>query len=630
MPHPNRDRHLHRLRVESNHEVERDERVFSNCETCSTELNDDVTTRTNDNGDEHCEDCYCENYSQCNSCGEELHNDDALSVNNSREHVCEGCYDEHYGTCERCEYATEYDHLVYNDTYGGDLCHSCNDEYEDEHSSTRFPDWSVMDNDYVNSCRDFVNPRNSGYNMSQTTGKVVKQVFDVEPRVRQEFKDSFTLIKSSRYQGVEIEFNTNYSVSRDEIYHRLNAMLMTSRTSRFRKNDWHDYTERSLFIANDGSVTSAEHEHGAEIVMSPRRGDVLYRDLEVVNKSMKQDFDAYISSRCGYHLHIDTRDYDWYHFAVLLAMTKLIEPHIFSWLPSSRRTSRWCHPVSQNWQSFKNICDRETFVEFYYDGDSYRDDKYHDKRYCGLNLHSHFQANQGTELRYHSGTLNPDKMLHWSIVWSQIIDTCYQIGNDLHYNRDPRDDYWFGKTDFIKSLSDVVCKETRVKINDTLSLIRGLDSTQDILEAQRKTSQLIRREIGLKPNSWTLDGKAVEYDFNRLTSLVGVATGYGNHNRPTMTANCLFDLFNIPDKTRIFYRNWLADRMSSNYYADPHHVEKCFTKTTRFVEYNKNLRQFNNVSWMKHRIPLTERLNEIYSDVRYRLQPSLVSEYIDT
>ncbi len=183
MPHPN-DRRLHRLRVEHNHQVERDERVFSNCEACETELNDDVETRTNNNGDEHCEDCYHEHYTDCTSCGDEVHNDDALSVNQGRGSVCEGCYDEHYGTCERCEYTTEYDNLIFSDEYGGDLCHSCHDEYENESSSTRFPDWSVMDNDYVNSCGDFVNQRNSGYNMSQTTGKVVKQVFDVEPRVR--------------------------------------------------------------------------------------------------------------------------------------------------------------------------------------------------------------------------------------------------------------------------------------------------------------------------------------------------------------------------------------------------------------------------------------------------------------
>ena len=80
MPHPN-DRRLHRLRVEHNHQVERDERVFSNCEACETELNDDVETRTNNNGDEHCEDCYHEHYTDLNSCGNEVHSDVALRVN---------------------------------------------------------------------------------------------------------------------------------------------------------------------------------------------------------------------------------------------------------------------------------------------------------------------------------------------------------------------------------------------------------------------------------------------------------------------------------------------------------------------------------------------------------------------
>lgn len=607
-------------------EVERREILYADCEICSVSLDDDCESTTNSEDDEFCLSCYEDLYTNCERCSEELERADSYA----NESLCETCYDETHGSCGRCDYVDHFDNLRYDDEYGDDLCYGCYDDVRSLRENSG-PIWTVMDNNFVVTNNDFINPSSSGYDMRQINGDIIQQIFDNEPSVRDGFKDSFKLIKSGRYQGVEIEYNTYDPTDRDEIFWNLNARLMASRTKRFRARDWEDYTNRSLQVINDGSVTSHEHQHGGEVVCLPRRGDVLYRDLQTITKTMKSDFDAYVSSRCGYHLHIDTRDYDWYHFAVLLAMTKLIEPHIFSWLPSSRRKSRWCHPVSQNWSQFKDLHDRNSFIDFYYDDERYRDDKYHDKRYTGLNLHSHFQANQGTELRYHSGTLNPDKMLHWSIVWSQIIDKCYEIGNDLYSNRTSETSHWFGDSLFLTSLSDIVCPETLNNILETTSFSKNeVNSVEDILVQQASMSRRIRRELGLEVNNFSSDGETIEYDFNRLSSIVGVSTGYGNHNRPTMTANGIFRLFDIPDTTREFYRKWLSDRMSSSHYADPNHVEKCFTKTTRFVEYNENLRQFDNVSFLEHRIPLTDRLEDIYTDVRYRLQPSLVSEYIDT
>lgn len=617
----------------SQSELERDETLFEDCVNCNDVLNDNTTEVVNDNGEHLCSSCYDSIHTTCNCCDVEMLRSDANHTEDGD--VCSDCRSEDYFDCNICGDVSHSDHCVYSSDRDIDMCENCyeDDEYvESEDRRSDEVNWNVFNNSYVIDNTDFVTPINSGYNMSESLDlsfnpKILKNTFDVTYTNREGFENSFNLIKSRRYQGVEIEFNSYDSYDRGEIYNSLHGAMLATRSNRFKRSDWSDYMERSLQVVYDGSVIGENHPHGAEIVMSPRRGDVLYEDLKTVNQSLKSHFDAYISHKCGYHLHIDVRDYDWYHFAVLLAMTKLIEPHIFCWMPASRRTSRWCHPVSQQWGDFSFINDRMSLVDTYYDGDSYRNEKYHDKRYSGMNLHSHFQGNQGLELRYHSGTLNPDKMLHWSIVWSQIVDKCYDIGSELQEKYDDGSGgSWFRNTPFIKSLQNVVSEETKVKI---LTAYETSTSTQfsESIESNNmllKVSEIVRRELKIPIQDLNL-----EYDFHRLSSLVGVSTGHGAMNNPTMSMDNMFSIFEIPTKTRLFYGDWLERRQRSNYYSDPNHVEKCYSKTTRFVEYNKNFNDFENVGFIEHRIPTINDLESIHQDVRYRLRPELIEDYIN-
>lgn len=601
-----------------------------NCLTCGTTITSESDSQENNDGDIYCRPCYDTHYVSCDSCNQETEQQSSVYTPTD-ENYCQECFSDTYNHCDSCGDAIHVEDCRWSD-YDDCYCEHCFDERRDERHSK--VDWSVMTNNFVVENDDFVNPVNSGYDMSEL-GTIKKKKFDVLGTERSSFQDSNSIIKSCRYQGVEIEFNSYDRFDREEMFHNLNGNIMQTRTSRFKMYDWNKYMDKSLAVVNDGSVVSDSHQYGAEIVMMPLRGDVLVRDLETVTNVMKTQWDAYISVKCGYHLHIDVRDYDWYHFAVLTAMVKLIEPHVFCWMPSSRRTSRWCQPVSQNWNAFKYINDRDSFVDFYYDGERYRNEKYHDKRYYGLNLHSHFQGKQGLELRYHSGTLNPTKMMHWSIIWGQIIDKCYEIGNELRERYDDGDD-WFARTPFIKSLQSVVSEELESEIRTTYKVVmdeEGSDGSMLNNPDFVRLSEKIREELGI-PN---LPMIGDVYDFSKLSALVGIACGQGAYNRPTMTIDNMFELFEIPVETRKFYRQWLKTRQESTEFADADHVENCYHRTTRFVEYDNLDCDFKNVSMIEHRIPTTntletleiEPIQSLFGDVRLRLDTKEISEYID-
>ena len=417
--------------------------MFS-CDMCGTETEYQDEIYHTDAEGELCSSCYEEYFFHCESCNEETHCNDMCEIEGAN--CCQVCFDNESMSCYGCDERFWDDNLSYNEQNDCSYCESCYDEHD--HSSHY--EWNVFSNSYVKTNVDFVHPKRHRYHL--INGHFVS-LADYD----NDGLDSFDFIPSHRCQGVEIEFNEPWDHSRIDIRDKLHHDITKAQR---RENDPSE-VPTSVRIDSDGSITDEDNRYGHEIVMSPRRGDILVNDLRTVCDTVKKEYRGYVSHRCGYHLHIDSRDFDWYHFLMLVGMTKLIEPHIYAFLPSSRRTSHWCKPISQGWNTINWIDGRDAFVDWYYDYTCFSTSKYNDKRYHGLNLHSHFQANQGVELRYHSGTLNPTKMMHWSIFWSQIMDKCYDLATDAYavstlIDRDgsvsrPRD--WMQKQVF-KSITD--------------------------------------------------------------------------------------------------------------------------------------------------------------------------------
>lgn len=519
------------------------------CDDCNEEVIEDGTHSTNSSGDPLCDSC-AENYVECN-CGESVHQDDANEFDGS--YFCEGCYDEDVMCCPSCDYEMYRDDAQWSDRYGDYLCDSC---YEDEEYNTQ-PDWEVFNHSYVVNRTDWVHPEGHFYN-----------------------KDTFRWIKSKRYVGLELETNFRYDVSFAEISDDLNFALGRTRDT---ENTDNFYALGQSSFVHDGSVTSQRHQYGGELVMRPRRGDRLLHDADFFCKRLESKWDAYPSWKTGLHLHIDVQDYDWIHASVLTLFTKLMEPHIYTWLPKSRfygnGGQRWGRPVSQAVNDFKYISDRDSFVEFYYDNGGYTHEKYNDKRYHGLNWHSHFQANQGLEIRYHSGTLQRDKIKYWTKFWTQVVDRSYEIAEDIRDNMSSYSN--LGNTDTFKSLWVPSSINTKLsQISNQFSEFTDEGMSSDVFE-YRKKSELLRRYLGLpKKDRPYLLQPMVHYLRHRA-------------NRCVMSLDNIYELFDIDVDTRFYFK----DRKEQLYNSMEEHVatrfyDDVFSGVNSVVEFDRDTLTF--------------------------------------
>jgi len=585
-----------------------DEQDDNSFECCSCENNCDLSEEMEDErGNPICEDCFDETMFSCEHCSGVYNNQTAYGTNGNGQ-LCEECFYDEYFHCTGCGEPHHLDnccHDEYGDEYYCEYCWDDNSSYQ----------WTVWSNREVAENNNFVNPRQDRYCLHN--GTMVKSD-DMTNN-----KDSFSVIPSKRYMGAEIECNDNGSVSHSDMQRGLNSSIDRTRlplTETELAGDRPMFKSRTISVTTDGSITDEEHPYGFEYVFAPRRGDIQARDYQTTTEFLKDSNGSYISHRCGYHLHIDTRDYDWYHFAVLTLMVKLIEPHIYSWVAPSRRMSRWCAPVSQRLEDFGWVRDRDSFMEFYYDNGSYRNEKYHDKRYHGYNLHSHFQANAGTELRYHSGTLNPDKMIHWSIVWGQIIDKCYEMSETMKLNGVFDDQ--LNSSKFLTSLITPNVKgfdtETLKSLNKHFNGRVGIgERDRTNIAEYRDMSASLSRALGFKNQ----DGiYRVDCLINKLLQ--------AKSQQPCLTMTNMFDIFDIPQKTRQFYLDRVAEIDGRDKRRE--HISNCYSSVTSFCEFDPNIFEFKYMDWLEHRVPTLEDLDGQYYDSwsRNRLVPTEIVDYI--
>lgn len=525
------------------------------CHDCTQEIiPEDVGIYYNDTNEGICQECSDNNYCSCDDCDDILLIDEAYYFDGS--HYCDGCYEEQVCVCPSCDNELYRDDAFWSDTYGDYLCESC---YE-EQGSEEFPEWDVYSNEYVTERSHFVNPERDFYS-----------------------NDKFHLIKSKRYVGLEIETNFKTDVHFTSVENSLNRTLAMSERDAPNGVDL-ESLGRSAFV-HDGSVTNSRHPHGGELVMRPRRGDIVISDAGIFCEELENKWDAYASWKTGLHLHIDIADHDWIHASVLTLFTKLMEPHIYCWLPKSRHSGnggqRWSRPVSQSVFDFKYISDRDSFINFYYDNGGYTNEKYNDKRYHGLNWHSHFQGNQGLEIRYHSGTLQKEKIKHWTIFWTQVVDKSYYIAEQIKDEMISHSD--FGDTNLFKSL--VGSLKIRNKINDMNAEISrgpfsGSGQSMDVFD-YRKKSEILRRYLGLpKKDRPYLLHPMLFYLKNRA-------------NRAVMSLENIFDVFEIETETQKFYKNRKEQIRNSmeEHIADSHYND-VFRNIDSIVEFDKNTLQF--------------------------------------
>lgn len=189
-------------------------------------------------------------------------------------------------------------------------------------------------------------------------------------------------------------------------------------------------------INRDGSLKNVGNEtrdnkvlaEGIEITTPILKGVEGEKYLKNLCAALNKEDNARVDLTCGTHLHIDMSDLrrDFTAIQKILAFHWIYETVLMSFLPSTRRANIYCQSLKNNY-SIKRIQHTTTYDELYRLWYKNRniDSRYNKKhtRYHGINMHSLF-ANGHIEVRYHSGTTNPKKILHWAALHTRIIDLC--------------------------------------------------------------------------------------------------------------------------------------------------------------------------------------------------------------
>lgn len=183
---------------------------------------------------------------------------------------------------------------------------------------------------------------------------------------------------------------------------------------------------QEIGITSDGSL----HSNGIEFntpKLSGGRGEKLLK--EFTSTLLENDFK--VDAACGLHIHLDGKDILSTTNAIqkLMIFFMVYEDVIMSFLPLSRRDNHYCLPISEFYHlnEIKNCYEIEGFEKIWYRDDSkenreiYKQDRHHQSRYAGINFHS-LVAQGHLEIRYHSGTINYEKIINWIKLFSTILD----------------------------------------------------------------------------------------------------------------------------------------------------------------------------------------------------------------
>tara|TARA_R110000796_G_scaffold24207_1_gene69133 strand:- start:8042 stop:9334 length:1293 start_codon:yes stop_codon:yes gene_type:complete len=353
----------HSVNHNTSAEVKPDEVICSSCE----EITDDYQESIEVDGETKeflCDSCQEDIY-QCDDCGCSMWSEsNYLRLTENGDSYCEDCYYEIYSTCDTCELEHTRDELHWSDSNEEYYCEQC---YQGEEEVDL----------------DSYSQRNMG-----------------------EDARSNRIIKSMRLVGLEVETITkewNYWDCED-----------TNHPETFRP-------------VHDGSIDRGEGGSGVEWVMrNPSNGDELYNRIANLTEYLSSDFD--VNRSCGLHVHVDARDCEWKQLKHILLLGKAVQDVIYKMLPPSRDNGRWCRRIPMSRSDILAIESNDEFIDAWYNswGVDPSMEKYNDSRYCGMNMHSRI-INGSVEFRYHSGTINQDKILNWTKICTAIVDTGIEI-----------------------------------------------------------------------------------------------------------------------------------------------------------------------------------------------------------
>lgn len=401
---------------------ENDARLCEHCENAYL-ISDNFTNVASDGEPVIvCEGCLDDHYRRCDACEDwvDTESDDYTSTDYNT--YCETCAPENTYHCESCDYTYDgdeydsYDGMIYcnscfRDRYS--YCDSCNEDYPQdegaycEDCSESFCNncWDEHEHNDDNLTEEQRAERDRAREEAQRRAIEESRLRNPYRQASTEFyrgEEAGTHIKVDRFVGIEIE------AEQGDTYGLGVAV------------------PEEVGISTDGSLSVK----GVEVQTPPA---TLNKVEEFVTKACEglQSKGYKGTKSCGLHVHIDARDIrnDHKKITQVIKTFYALEDILYSMLPPSRWNSRYSKRLAQNYlyTSFREKNDLKDVQKAWYKEE--RDDRlenhtasrYNGARYYGLNVHSLFF--RGTiELRYHSGTIKPSKILHWTDLMLRIVD----------------------------------------------------------------------------------------------------------------------------------------------------------------------------------------------------------------
>ena len=359
-----------------NTEVKPDEVICSCCEEITDNYQEDIQV---DGEIQHflCDDCQSDVYS-CDDCGHSMWSEsDTLRLTENGDSYCQDCYYEIYGQCSSCDVELDRDDLNWSESSEQYYCDQC---YEGEEEVDL----------------DSYSKRNMGENAR-----------------------SNRIIKSMRLVGLEVETITN------------NWSFWARQEEEAEEEEEESYPN-TFRPVHDSSIERGTDGSAVEWVMrNPSNGDELYNRITNLTEYLNYEFD--VNRSCGLHVHVDARDCEWQQLKYILLLGKSVQDVIYKMLPPSRDNGRWCRRIPMSREDILAIESNEDFIDAWYNswGVNPSMEKYNDSRYCGMNMHSRI-INGSVEFRYHSGTINQDKIINWVKICTAIVDIGIEISRPEH------------------------------------------------------------------------------------------------------------------------------------------------------------------------------------------------------
>ena len=324
-------------------------------------LNDE---KKDHNGDDYCDTCYCDNIFTCEECDETTHNDDMRSVNDKI--LCDKCYNANYSNCDGC--SEDYNNNELNSpsdssrSYCGD-CLSENTTYCEGCNEYFINARESEDGNYY--CRDCY-PDN-GCQASNITSETFEKTNNIK-----------------RAFGVEIEC--------------------------LKPNDENIVKSKYFDRVEDGSIDEIDDFEGEERRSGKIQGDKGIDAILAFCKDLTNT--GYIVNRStGLHVHVNMKDLKDKEIANILSFCKLYDNMLFHLMPKSRRGNTYCGELEVSKRQLKQIIAGERTIQGM-DGAC---------RYRGTNIQAFFKHDT-LEFRYHSGTVDGNKIAHWVNLCLAIVE----------------------------------------------------------------------------------------------------------------------------------------------------------------------------------------------------------------